>query len=828
MSLDATRTKPINPRRSTSVERTDASHLILFKVDREAGPYIADKLSKLHSIDFIDDTAELMTVLQSRVKSIDAVLLGANVDEPLGVAQQISSFDKQLPIVISSNEDQRAKLRAGLMYSPFLGHEVLIWPTTDAEGLAALLADAAERRQQRQRYQEATLANAHVQLEVLPLLQPEAAEYVGGLLDHEPVGVLTTSPQGQIVSLNRQARQILGVTEQEEVPGTLLVALFPETDRNRLSNLLSAAIHSNSRLSPEVFEFPGADAKSSFVEVTATAFLDRTEKRVVMLILQEVTLRIQAEKQRTEAIVELRLIARVLHAFHAISTGSNESLSEKILRILHLGCEQFGLPIGILTRIEGGSLRVLESVSEDRTFAPGSEHVLDRTYCALTVNSLEPFALEKASATQWRDHPTYKEHGLEAYLGVRISVDGAIFGTLCFMGRTPRDSPFTAAERETLKLMSQWIAGQLQRERAEAHMRKLSSAIEQIGDSVVITNPSGIVEYVNPSFEALTGYTRAEIAGRLTNFLPNDDKLQAELWSAVGQGKDFSFLLTDHTTDGGLYHEQITFSPLKDNTGAITHLIATGRDVTTIVEARETDRKRQAELAHVARLSTLGGMISGLSHELNQPLCAIMTYAQTCLRKIEPGVPKLEALSHGLNQIVSQAERANDIFERIRNFSQKRDLRRQRANICEIVESALSFIQTEMHHNQVKLDLRVPKKARFVYVDTVQIQQVLLNLMRNSMDALSGVAERKRTISIKVSAHGRHHTKIVVSDTGIGCPPQELSRLFEPFFTTKESGLGVGLSISQSIVEAHGGKLWLESTSNKGASFCMTLPNWRA
>ena len=254
-------------------------------------------------------------------------------------------------------------------------------------------------------------------------------------------------------------------------------------------------------------------------------------------------------------------------------------------------------------------------------------------------------------------------------------------------------------------------------------MRKLSSAIEQIGDSVVITSPSGIVEYVNPSFEALTGYTRAEITGQPTTFLPNDDKSQAELWAAVGQGKDFSFLLAHRTKDGGSYHEQITISPLKDNLGAITHLIATGRDVTAIVEARETDRKRQAELAHVARLSTLGGMVSGLSHELNQPLCAIMTYAQTCLRKIEPGVPKLEALSHGLTQIVRQAERANDIFERIRNFSRKRDMRRQRVNIGEIVESALSFIQTELRHNQVRLDLRVPKKARLVYVDTVQINK---------------------------------------------------------------------------------------------------------
>jgi len=113
MSL-VTKTEPTNPRRSKAIERTDVRHLVLFKVDREAAPYIAGKLSKLHSIDFIEDTAELLSVLRSRVKSIDAVLLGANVDEPVSVAQQISSFDKQLPVVISSNEDH-AKLRTGLM-----------------------------------------------------------------------------------------------------------------------------------------------------------------------------------------------------------------------------------------------------------------------------------------------------------------------------------------------------------------------------------------------------------------------------------------------------------------------------------------------------------------------------------------------------------------------------------------------------------------------------------------------------------------------------------------------------------------------------------------
>jgi C4-dicarboxylate-specific signal transduction histidine kinase len=270
----------------------------------------------------------------------------------------------------------------------------------------------------------------------------------------------------------------------------------------------------------------------------------------------------------------------------------------------------------------------------------------------------------------------------------------------------------------------------------------------------------------------------------------------------------------------------MTISPLKDDNGATTHLIATGQDVTALIEAKEHDRKRQAELTHVARLSTLGGMVSGLAHELNQPLCAIMTYAQTCLRKMRAGEARLEDLQHGLSQIVRQAERADEIFVRIRNFSRKSQIRRQRANIREIVETSIGFIQTELNHSHVKLELSFPKKTRLVFADAIQIQQVLLNLVRNSLDALAANENGRKKISIKVTAEDRNFTKLSISDTGHGCPAQELHRLFEPFYTTKDAGLGVGLSISQAIVEGHGGKLWLASSSPKGSTFCLTLHNW--
>ena len=202
-------------------------------VDRELALNITRNLSKLHHVEFITDSDRFLAVLESNIDSIDAVLLGTDIDDPVGAVQRIYAMDKRLPIVILSNAAQCAQLRRDLMFGPFLGYEVLVWPTTATDDLADVLADAALRRQRRQRYQEAAIANAHVQLEVLPLLQPETAEYIEGLLDHQPIGVLATSPKGQVLTLNRQARHLLNVTEEDAL-GRPLFRLFPKGENLRL------------------------------------------------------------------------------------------------------------------------------------------------------------------------------------------------------------------------------------------------------------------------------------------------------------------------------------------------------------------------------------------------------------------------------------------------------------------------------------------------------------------------------------------------------------------------------------------------------------------
>ena len=248
-----------------------------------------------------------------------------------------------------------------------------------------------------------------------------------------------------------------------------------------------------------------------------------------------------------------------------------------------------------------------------------------------------------------------------------------------------------------------------------------------------------------------------------------------------------------------------------------------GHDISDLVKAEEQDRLHKAEFAHVARLGVLGEMTSGLAHELNQPLCAILTYAQTCLRIVGSENFKKEDISYGLEQVVKQAELGADIFRRLRDFARKEEKPQTPASIRDVIYEVRDFTHAECLQNQIDLIVQVPNNLPHVRVDPIQIEQVLINLVRNSMDALQDVSEARRRIVISAKIYKRNFICVSVSDSGLGCSSEVAPRLYEPFFTTKKHGLGIGLGISQTIVVTHGGNLWLDNNSSNGATFSFTL-----
>lgn len=770
-------------------------------------------------VDYMDDPDELFQNLESGDMPLDAVVLGMGAEDAVRAAQRVNSFDKLIPVLILAAPAASEELKRTLLFSPFLGNEVAVWSTDDMDILPAALRDAVIRRRQRLQHRD-TLSNAQIKLEKFPLQKPEATHYLDRLLDYAPVGVVTVDLTGTVITVNRRAQDLL-TTDDHPVLGQPLGTFFAPAERERLAALQKRCSVDDKYQSRDVFEIRPPHGEVSYIEVTIAPLAYRTGQRAFMLILQDVTSRVDAEE-------DMRRHVTVLRKFHAIISSESLALEDKLDEVLRLGCEQFRLPVGVLSRIEGPYLDVLRSVGGESEYSAGKRYPVDQTYCGTSIVSSEPLAVTHASKeAEWAEHPAYLKAGLEAYIGTVVQVDENVNGTLCFLGRIPRKKPFTSADSELLKLMSRWVASELQRERADAHMRKLSGALEQTADIVVITDRNRYIEYVNPAFEKLTGYTQEDVLGRKTHFLRSgfhNAGFYKELNDIINKGEIYRGTLTNRKKDGTLYYEQKTISPLKDHNGKITHYISTGRDITDLLEAEEKARARQEELTHVARLSTLGEMTSGLAHELNQPLCAITTYAQGCLQILQRGDADPERVRYGLNQVVKQAELAGAIFRRLRDFARKGEMRREPIRMARIIDEVLDFVSAEARQKMMDIRVHVPTALPPIYADGIQVEQVLLNLVRNAFDALMSQPEGERRIFIDAYEHPPGCVTVGLRDTGPGCPAEMIQRLFEPFVTSKPEGLGIGLSISQGIIETHGGRMWLAENSASGAVFRFTLP----
>jgi two-component system sensor kinase FixL len=226
---------------------------------------------------------------------------------------------------------------------------------------------------------------------------------------------------------------------------------------------------------------------------------------------------------------------------------------------------------------------------------------------------------------------------------------------------------------------------------------------------------------------------------------------------------------------------------------------------------------------HMSRLTAMGEMASALAHELNQPLSAIANYLRGVRRIIEQGSTKPDTLiTDALDRAADQSLRAGQIIRRLRDFVSPGDTERHDESLSKLIEEASALALVGAKELGIRVSIRHDSRAEIVFVDRVQIQQVLLNLMRNAVEAMSTV--EKRELLIEMRRTDANQVMVCVTDTGPGVTPEIADRLFQPFVTTKKQGMGIGLSISRTIVEAHGGRLWFERPEGGGSQFRLTLP----
>ncbi|XAL98667.1 PAS domain S-box protein [Phycisphaeraceae bacterium D3-23] len=381
------------------------------------------------------------------------------------------------------------------------------------------------------------------------------------------------------------------------------------------------------------------------------------------------------------------------------------------------------------------------------------------------------------------------------------------------------------------------IAGMLtdisQRKRAEQRLELIQAAVEQVADGVVITGPGHenhrfLIVYANPAFSEVTGHAMDNLLGcdpRLMYGPQTTNRSIDNLRRGLKRGKPFEIEIRFHRADGEPFDAEVSFTPLIGHGGKPTHWVNVLRDVTQRKRDAELARLHQNELAHVTRLSTMGEMASGLAHELNQPLAAIANYGQGVLRRLESGSETPGGMEPAVRHIVTQAARAGEIIRRLRDFVTKRETHRSTVRINALVNDVIALVARDTAEQGAVIVTALESDLPDMVVDTIQIEQVVLNLIRNAgesmSDRLPGVT---RPIHITTRRQDQY-VVIAVSDLGCGLTPEQLDHLFDPFFTTKSHGMGMGLTISQSIVESHGGRLIAENNADaEGATLSIVLP----
>jgi C4-dicarboxylate-specific signal transduction histidine kinase len=235
-------------------------------------------------------------------------------------------------------------------------------------------------------------------------------------------------------------------------------------------------------------------------------------------------------------------------------------------------------------------------------------------------------------------------------------------------------------------------------------------------------------------------------------------------------------------------------------------------------------QQAQADLARLNRVMLLGEMTASIAHEVNQPIAATVTNAHAGLRWLSARPPDLQEARQALGRIVRDSSRAGEVIDRIRALVKKVPPRRDRSDINEAIGEVIALTQTEVQQNRVRLQTRLADNLPLVPADRVQLQQVIMNLLVNAVEAMSGVGDRSRELTIASGEDDANAVFVEVQDTGPGLDPADLDRLFQSFYTTKPHGIGMGLAISRSIVEAHGGRLSAAPNQPHGAMFRFTLP----
>ncbi len=354
----------------------------------------------------------------------------------------------------------------------------------------------------------------------------------------------------------------------------------------------------------------------------------------------------------------------------------------------------------------------------------------------------------------------------------------------------------------------------------------LRSILETVPDAMIVIDERGAVQFFSSAAEGLFGYAASEVSGQNVRMLmpqPYQEQHDSylERYRRTGERRIIGIgrVVVGRRKDGSTFPMELSVG--EANRAGPRLFTGFVRDLT---ERQQTERRLhelQDGLLHVSRVRSMGQMAAALAHELNQPLTATANYVRAALRLMGAPEPNLDRIRHALNLAVDQTLRSGEIIRRLRAFVARGEVLRQSQSVAILIEEASGLALVGAKERGIKVMISMDPDLPDALVDRVQVQQVLLNLIRNAMEAMDGCATRDLTVCASARAD---HVLVSIADTGVGVPAEIEARLFQPFITTKPEGMGIGLSVCRTIIEAHSGRLWMEPNPGGGSVFRFTLP----
>jgi PAS domain S-box-containing protein len=538
--------------------------------------------------------------------------------------------------------------------------------------------------------------------------------------------------------------------------------------------------------------------------------------------------------------VERLDVGTVLKAAQAVS--GEIVLGELIKTLLRIAVEHAGAERGLLILFADDELRIAAEATIGRdqvevtlrqTAASPAE--LPESVLHTVIRTRESVILDDASALNPFPADEYirKKHA-RSVLCLPLVKQAKLIGVL-YLENNLASHVFTSSRISVLELLASQAAISLENARLYSDLQEREARIRRLVDSnivgIVIWDIEGRIIETNQAFLDIVGYAREDLASlRWTELTPAewrdvDDQAFVELnTTGTVQPREKEYFRKDGSRVPVLVARALFEWKLDEGVSFVVDMTDRKRAEERLRASEQRFLDAQMELAHVTRVTTLGELTASIAHEVNQPLAAVVNAAAACLRWLDRGTPDLDEARRAAEWIVKEGNRASEVIRRVRSLANKTDIEKVPLDINDVVREVIALVQRELVSHQVSLRVEFAPALPMILGDRVQLQQVIINLVMNGIEAMQSVTDRPRELVIRSDQDETQQVLISVTDCGVGISTENADRLFNPFFTTKSSGMGMGLSICRSIIDVHGGRLWATANLPHGATFQFTVP----